>query len=226
MVRGTIALVVASLALVACVPETAYRNAAVTPAARALPWDGGTAEAGSLRLEGGASVTTVVEKIPKVHDSALHVPLVTAEGSMHLAVTRGLELGLRGAYAAYGWTQESAFGTLAVPSQSPTWGIGPEMRASISLDRRGRFALGFGANFLQYSVPYAEWAANGAGGFRLVDEKSSSMWALGVAFYPSINVDESGRFGHVFFGFTAHTQFGNEYDAYCGRTSRLIPGFY
>lgn len=208
----------ALLALAGCVPNTPYRNAAVVPAARALVWDGRTAEPGTLRVEGGASITPVLQNnFPQLHDSALHVPLVTAEGSAVLAVARGVELGVRVAYASYDWTQTSALGTLDVPSHPASWGIGPEIRTMIPFNRRGRFALGVAGNFLQYNIPYAEWQAVGtcttitcSGGYQLADEQSESHWALNVAVYPSFLIGEDGRFGHIFLGFSAHTQFAND----------------
>ena len=103
--------------LFGCDPTTPYRYTALTPAARPIPWDGHAAKGGTVRIEGSLSKGTVFQKVlPQLHDTALNVPEMTAEGSISIAPIRGFEMGIRGAYSAYSWSQPSIDGTEPLPS--------------------------------------------------------------------------------------------------------------
>ena len=132
-----------ALALFGCNPETPYRYTALTPAARPIPWDGRAAKAGQLRIEGALSKDTVYQKaLPQLHDTALNVPELTAEGSISIAPIKGFEMGIRGAYSAYAWSQASIDGTEPLPSHPAVWGVGPEFKGTINIDKKRRFAIG------------------------------------------------------------------------------------
>lgn len=216
----------AAAAWIGCTPpETPYRYTGVVPAARALTWDGRTAPAGSLRVEGHLSDTPVIENAaPVEHDTALWVPHVTAEGTAAIALTRGVELGARYAYASYAWTEPSARGTMPVPSEPSIWGLGPELRGTIPLDARRRVALGIAGNFMRWSTPYAEWKRDDGcppgprcvsdgwttARYSLFTERSESRWTLAIAAYPSVALGDEGEYGHVFGGIAAHTKLKND----------------
>src|SRR5579859_2809513 len=137
----------ATIALGGCAPVTQYRYSASVPAVRPIPFDGRTPRAGSLGVEGTLGGTSVDPNLaPQLHDTAVWVPKVTAEGAALIAVSSHVQLGLRGAYAAYEWAQPSAVGTMPVPNAQGSWGIGPEIRMSFPLDPGKRFALGIAAN--------------------------------------------------------------------------------
>jgi hypothetical protein len=212
----------AGLALVGgCAPTTPYRYSALTPAVRPLAWDGRAAPGGTLRIDGSVTHANVeTDPAPVANkSSALWVPEWTADASLMLAVTSELELGLRGSYAAYQWSNASAVGTVPLPSEPSTWGIGPEVRVAIPLDEKHRFALGFAANILRYSVPYSEWTLTGPGSangaaqscapsstcvnsqgsyYSFFDERSESHLVYSFGIYPSMTVGEGGKYGHVF----------------------------
>jgi hypothetical protein len=208
-------------------PLTTYRYTAVIPAAQALAWDGRTVQDGHLRLEGSITSNSIERNYaPQIHDTAVRVPDETLEGAAALAIVPGVELGARYTYAAYAWTEESAVGTLPLPSHPSVWGIGPEARFTIPFDKHKRFALGMAGNILDYTVPYAEWTkvtcvpsatcvavSNPAGGtatYGLTDERSESHWTLNFAVYPSLALGEDEEYGHVFAGFSAHSSFKND----------------
>jgi hypothetical protein len=223
-------LVFSSFALLAAgcsSPNTVYRNSALAPAAHPLSWDGRVAEEGRLRLEGTLTRTAVETNLdPHLHDTALHVPTATVEGAATLAISREVELGARVAYASYAWSQTTAVGTPPLPDHPSVSGFGPEIRVAIPLDRQRRVTFGFAGNFMSYSTPYAEWQrcpcapgsnvfvdTSGFGGnaaYGLVRQASESHWAASIAMYPSVNITEDGRAGHVFGGLSAHTTFKND----------------
>ncbi len=226
--RPYLVVAVACALLVGCTPPaTPYRYTAVIPAAHALSWDGRTVNDGHLRLEGTITTDTVNRNYaPQLHDTAVRVPDQTLEGVAALAVVPGVELGVRYTYAAYAWTEDSADGTLPLPSHPSVRGIGPEMRFTIPLDKRKRFALGFAGNVLDYTVPYAEWTkeactpsttcvvvpdpAGGTATYGLTDERSETHWTLNFGFYPSVALGDDEEYGHIFAGFSAHTSFKND----------------
>jgi hypothetical protein len=226
--RSLLVAAAGALLLVGCTPPaTPYRYSAVIPAAHALSWDGRTVNDGHLRLEGTLTVNTVEQNVaPQLHDTAVRVPDETLEGAAAIAIVPGLELGARYSYAAYAWTEDSAAGTLPLPSHPSVWGVGPEVRFTIPLDRYKRFALGFAGNALDYTVPYAEWTketcapgptclvvpvpAGGTTTYGLTDERSESHWTLSFGVYPSFALGDDEEYGHVFAGFSAHTGFKND----------------
>jgi hypothetical protein len=214
------ALGVALLSLTACTQATPYRYTALVPGARPIAWDGRGGKEGALRLQGSVDQVTIASNPnPQIHDTAVLVPRVAAEGSATLAVADEVELGVRGYYAAYGWADESAYGTMPLPSQPSSWGVGPEIRATIPLDDRRQFALGIGANLMRYEVPYAEWSLTGpnsphgqttpctasstcvtrtGGTYALFDERSESHLTYAFGLYPSIALGDEGEYGHAF----------------------------
>ena len=233
---GAAGALVALAALSGCTPETRYRYTGYVPAARALAWDGRTAKDGSLRLEGTISATSVRRNLtPQEHDTALRVPNVMAEGAALLAAAPGFEIGARYAYASYDWSEQSAQGTMPLPSKPSVWGIGPEVRGTLMLDKRRQWALGVGGNLMRYETPYAEWIhvsscpaltatcvqdqftfVNGlrtTSYYKLnpVDgEKSESHITMNIGVYPSVSLGRDGDLGHLFAGFAVHTTFKND----------------
>jgi hypothetical protein len=217
-----------ALALTACTPQTQYRYTGIVPAARALAWDGRTAKDGSLRLDATMSSTSVHRNLdPGLHDTALHVPNTTLEGSAVVAAAPGIELGARYAYSAYDWSEPSAVGTMALPSKPSVWGVGPEVRATLMLDKRKKWALGVAGNLMRYETPYAAWELQTqpcslstatcafdpfAGGayYALKYEKSESHVTMNMAVYPSYAIGDAGDLGHVFGGFAVHSTFKND----------------
>lgn len=215
-----------TLAASACTPTTQYRYSALIPAAHPLSWDGRTAKDGTLRLEGTLTAATLVRNMnPQIGDTAVHVPNATLEGAAFLAVVPGVELGVRYSYAAYAWSDESAQGTLPLPSQPSVSGIGPEARFMIPFDRRREWTLGIAGNFMRYTIPYAEWelstmctpgtttcVADPTSGatYHIFDERSEAHYTFNIAAYPSVALGRTGEFGHVFGGLSAHTGFKNQ----------------
>jgi len=223
-------------ALTACNPETPYRYTALTPAARPIPWDGRAAPAGQLRIEGAISKGTIFQKeLPQIHDTALNVPGVTAEGSISIAPIKGFEMGIRGAYSAYAWSQPSIDGTEPLPSHPAVWGVGPEFKGTIVIDKRRRFAIGLAGNVMRYETPYAEWQLTGpntADGqsvpcapsptctvdpatlndshYSLFAEKSESHITASFGVYPSFDFTGTGAYGHLFAILAGHTGFEND----------------
>ncbi len=204
------------LAAAACTPTTPYRYSAFVPAVRPIAWDGRAAKGGTFRLEGTMTHANVeTNYAPRVGDSALFAPEWTAEASAMLAVTSEIEVGLRGSYAAYQWADPSASGTMPLPSQPATWGVGPEVRVAIPFDGKRRFALGVAANLMHYETPFAEWTLTGPGspngqtvacspsttcvnGYSLFDEKQESHLVYSFGLYPSMAIGDGGEYGHVF----------------------------
>ena len=218
----------AALGLSACTPSTTYRYTGLIPAAHALAWDGRTAADGSLRLEGSMAQSTVRRNIvPVKHDTALRVPNTTLEGAAFLAAIPHIEFGVRYSYSAYAWSEPSAEGTMSLPSHPSVWGIGPELRGAIPLDKQKRFMIGVAANVMRFDVPYAEWqktptcvlgptcnfdtyAGDAGTYYKLVSEKSEAHFTLSIAVYPSLLLGNDGEYGHVFGGFAAHTALKND----------------
>ncbi|HEX8794511.1 MAG TPA: hypothetical protein VF765_26380 [Polyangiaceae bacterium] len=223
------ASVLALAALTGCVaPTTTYRYSAYAPAARPIPFDGRTAPAGSLHIEGTATNASVdVNDAPQIHDTALFIPRWTAEGAILLAVSSHVEVGLRGAYADYAWAQQSAVGTMPVPNAPASLGWGPEVRLSFPVDEQKRLSIGVAGNFMSYQVPYAEWTLVNAGvaatgnppcspsaatcdGYSLVDTKTESHTVYSVGVYPSYAFGDQGKYGHVFGLVDATNGFAND----------------
>jgi hypothetical protein len=214
LARG-ISSTLASLLLAACAPQTQYRNTGLVPAAHALPWDGRTVAAGSLRVEGTAVLSNVNENLsPQVGDTALYVPNLSVEGAATYAVSNGVELGLRGAFAQYSWSSPTAVGTPPLVGNPTVSGVGPEIRMMIPLDTASRWTLGLAGNIMNYQIPYAEWQAGcttGAtcsGGYSLAEQKTSGHVTLNFAIYPSYSFGP--ELGHVFTGLSVHSGFKND----------------
>jgi hypothetical protein len=220
-----------------CTPSTVYRYSGFVPAAHAIAWDGRVAPGGTLRLEGTMVGATVDRNLyPVIHDTALRVPNTTIEGAAFIAPNKYIELGVRYAYAAYVWGEPSATGTMPMPSHPSLWGVGPEVRIAIPLEKRHRFTLGIAANLIRYVTPYAEWQQPPSGTcvpsancvvdsttfpptqYALVNERSESNLALGFAIYPSVDLGETDELGHVFGGLSFSTGFKND-----GFTNTAMP---
>jgi hypothetical protein len=226
--RVCIGVGLAASLLGGCVPTTQYRYSAFTPSARPMAWDGRTAGTGTLRVEGTLASTFVNQNVaPQVHDTALQIPSWTAEGAAMLAVSSRLEIGVRGAYAAYDWASPSAAGTMPVPNAPPSWGVGPEIRAAVPLDAGKHFYLGLAANTMNYQVPYAEWMLTGPGsptgntptctpsptcvqGYSLQNTQTESHWTYTLVVQPSYAFGEKGEYGHGFVAITATSGFKND----------------
>lgn len=226
--RGAAFVAIALAALGGCTPSTPYRYTGLAPAAKPLPFDGRTAPDGSIRAEGHIAVAEVAQKpYAEIHDTALHVPEVTAEGSVMLAPTRGFEFGVRGSYAAYGWSSASTSGTLPLPSRGPTYGFGPEAHGTIRFGRTKAFGLGFGANLVFNSLPFAQWTrtdvppATCSPGVPCVRDKNGVEYALfgearethltfTAAVVPSYAFGPGGEYGHAFGSFGLTTGFEND----------------
>jgi hypothetical protein len=219
--------VLSALAAVGCAPLTQYRYSAVTPTAQPIAWDGRTEKQGFARFEGTVVGSSLNEDLfPQIHSTALHVPQWTAQGAATIALAKFLELGVRGSYSAYQWTQPSAVGTMPVPDAPPTWGAGPEMRISVPLDKGRHFFFGIVGNVMVTSVPYSEWTLTGplstgnvttcvpsptcVQGYTLSATQTEThfVWTLGVV--PSYAFGREGEYGHVFAGITATTGFQND----------------
>lgn len=214
-------------ALAACAPVTQYRYSAVTPTAQPIAWDGRTEKEGFARFEGTVVGSSVNENLfPHVDSTALMVPQWTVQGAGMLAVAKVLEIGVRGSYSAYQWTQPSAVGTMPVPDAPPTWGVGPEMRIAVPLDKERHFYFGIVGNVMVTTVPYAEWTLTGplaspvtpactpsatcVQSYTLSSTQTEThfVWTLGLV--PSYAFGPAGAYGHVFAGITATTGFQND----------------
>jgi hypothetical protein len=214
-------------ALSGCAPTTTYRYSAFVPAVRPIPWDGQTPQkTGTISLEGSATTSTLSPDLfPQIGDTAVMVPQWTTEGSVMVAASSRVQVGVRAAYASYSWATASATGTMPVPGAPASWGVGPELHASFPLDESKRFWLGLAGNVMSYEVPYAEWTLNpGASayagtcgsaptctdGYTLFDTKTESHLVYSFGFYPSVNVGRDGRYGHVMAMLSATNGFKNE----------------
>jgi hypothetical protein len=212
-------LTLGSFLLAGCTPTTQYRNTGLIPAAHALPWDGRTVAPGSLRIEGTAVLAGVHENLaPQIGDTALYVPNLGVEGAATIGVARGLELGVRAAYARYSWSSPSAVGAPPLVGNPEVAGAGPEVRFTIPLDEAGRWTIGVAGNMMNYEVPYAEWKLTGSGacaagttcsgGYTLVEQSADGHVTMNFAAYPSYSFGPD--LGHVFTGFSVHSGFKNE----------------
>jgi hypothetical protein len=211
------------LALSACAPTTEYRHTAYVPAVRPIPFDGRTADPGTVRIEGTITSSTVVPNLfPQVGDTAVFVPGWTAEGSVMIAPTKHVELGLRGVYADYDSRQASATGTMPLPNAPSSWGVGPEMRLSFPVDKDQRFAIGIAGNIVYYQVPYAEWQLEGSPtastacassstcGYSLANSGDEGHFVYSLGLYPSYAFGPRGAYGHAFALLSATNGFSND----------------
>jgi hypothetical protein len=225
-VAGWLSVVALGL-LAGCSPTTQYRYSAFVPAVRPVAWDGRTPQTGAVTLEGSVTTAQVLQNyFPQIHDTAVLVPAWTLDGAALVAVSSKVQLGVRGAWAAYQWAQPSATGTMSVPNAPGSWGVGPEMRASFPLDPQKRFALGLVGNVLSYEVPYAEWTLTntpspsgtiscdpstlGGACYTLNDTRTESHLVYSLGLYPSFAIGDGGRYGNVFGLLSATNGFKND----------------
>ena len=216
-------------ALWACTPSTPYRYSALVPAARPLAWNGRTATDGSLRVEGTLNAATVNENIsPKLHDTAVWVPKATVDTNAAIAVAPGVEVGGRFSYASFAWARQSANGTMPIPNSPAVYGVGPELRVTVPLDREKKFALGFAGNVMRYMIPVAEWTKTagctapatcvtdtstselGGTTYKLTDHRVDGHWVYNVGLYPSMALGDRGDLGHVIGYLGFHLAFEND----------------
>jgi hypothetical protein len=195
-----------------CVPQTTYRYTALTPAAKPIPWDGRGSPAGTLHLEGSATETDerIVPQQAGLHRTALYVSGFNVDGAVLIEPAEGVAVGVRGSYAAYGWSHESTYGTMPLPDRPSIFGIGPEFRASIPFDHGHVFALGIAANALHYDIPWAEYTRQGCGGpdtclgvgtrgdYALSNHGSEDFFVLTAGLYPNVALGPHGKYGQVF----------------------------
>jgi hypothetical protein len=218
---------VGCVAAMACAPETRYRRTAVIPQAHPYSWNGRTARAGSLRVEGAVHATSIdTNPLPRVGDTAVFVPEVAVDGSAVLAITGGLELGLRGSYASYSWTDRSAVGTMPVPGAPSVYGFGPEVRGTFWFGKERRFGLGVGGSVLAYRISTALWEQDDGCAapdtcvdtndnlfqdrWRLAEEDARHPLTWNLAVYPSFAFGPEGAYGHVFGGVSVHEAYEND----------------
>jgi hypothetical protein len=209
----------AALGLLAgCAPTTTYRHTAYVPAVRPIPFDGRTAETGTLRVEGTVTGSTIsTDLFPQVGDTAVFVPQTTAEGSVMIAATPNLEVGARAAYASYSWSQASATGTMPLPNAPSSWGVGPEMRLSFPVTKDKHLAIGVAGNIMYYTVPYAEYQLQGSAttctsscSYALANMGSEGHFVYSLGLYPSYSFGHDGEYGHVFALVAATNGFSND----------------
>ena len=191
-----------------CAPTTPYRNTAMTPAASPIAWDGRMKPAGTLHADGAISTRQVATNwSPAIHDTATHVPDVTMEANVSITPVRGLDVGVRGTYAAYRWTHPSAIGTMEIPSRPNQWGIGPELHGAFPLEKTHRFQIGIAAAFMHYDVAYAQWARDipcdplaycSADSYHLVKEGSEAFFTYNFSLTPSVGIGPDSRYGAAF----------------------------
>jgi len=151
-------LVLASVALAGCTPDSPYRHTALAPSSHVPSFDGRTAPEGTLRVEGSFYAKGIAENHrPRMGDSALWTPTLEANGTLALAVSDSVELGVRGAFAHGSWFTTSAEGTPPLASERAYLAFGPELRATF-FNRGGRgFALGLLLGAMASRVPTAAW---------------------------------------------------------------------
>jgi hypothetical protein len=224
------AATLASTALAGCTPASPFRYSALVPAARPISWDGKAAKDGTARIEGSIAKGSVVEnETPILHDTAVWVPHTTIEANAALAVGPGVEVGGRFAYSSFDWSDPSALGTMPMPKHPAITGYGPELRATIPLDPRRRWAIGFAGNLMQYRIPITQWTkvsaclpgdicatdtstTTGLGGttYKLTEERVDPMWVYNVGLYPSLSFGDHGELGHLVGVLAMHLGFKND----------------
>lgn len=223
--RRSVSAVLLGVFACSCVPDTKYRRSALVPPIHALAWDGRTTDRGHLRVEAAYTHTNVwTNPVPLVGDSALFVPQSLLEGVAAIGLTRGFELGARYAFAAYEWSQPSAFGTAPLPGNPTLSGFGPEARGTIRIGDDGAFGIGIAGNYLFYGIPTSEWVRDntctpsptciygwtGYGTtYRLVSTDVKTKAVVNIGIYPSYEFG-GGKYGHVFGGVSLHDSFKND----------------
>lgn len=233
--RATAEVVITlSVALLACgAPQSKYRHSGETPAPRALTWDGHAVGEGKIRVEGAYTRSSLDRNDdPALEDTAIHIPEHTVDAVATIGLSSQVELGARVSYAAYSWTQPTAEGTMSIPGHPAVWGVGPEVRWAIPIDDGGHFKVGLALNALHYTLPVARWTQadcsdpatctcppgevcetspsdQGLTIYQLSAEGSESEFVYNAAVYPSVSFGPEGKFGHLFFGASAHEAFKN-----------------
>ena len=192
--------------LLRAVAESGYT--AMTPAPRALPWDGRGNHAGTLHFEGSAASSGIsvasIPKAPELHTTALHVAALSMDGAILIEPVQGVQVGFRGSYTSYDWTRETAFGTMPMPNKPSLFGLGPEVRIWLPFDRDERFALGIAGNVLHYDIPFAEWTradcvntpdcagtptfSSGGASYVLTHQSSEPRFVWNLGLYPSFGL--------------------------------------
>ncbi|GAC1590267.1 MAG: hypothetical protein NVS3B20_16990 [Polyangiales bacterium] len=92
-------------------------------------------------------------------------------------------------------------------------GLGPEFHATVPLDSKNVWTVGFGGNFMHYSIPIAQWtkvdqcaigdvcatrsAVSGPTTYKLTDERTDGHWVYNVSVMPSVSLGAHGEFGRV-----------------------------
>ena len=206
----------------ACAPLTPYRYTGITPAAHPIAWDGYPSHAGEVHLEGTYQHTSVVERwFPDVHDTALEVAATSFEARASISPVRGLDIGVHAAYSDENWTEPTAVGTLPLAKHGSLFGIGPEVRGSLFLDRGHHAALGIAASAMMYEVPWSGYAlqsgctaplawGDGNRCYAPMDSGTDSDWVFQAGLYPSYSFGPDGRYGTVFGILGVHTSFKND----------------
>jgi hypothetical protein len=208
-------VVLPALLALGCAPTTVFRYSALTPAAKPIAWDGRTPKAG-LVAEGSLGTSTVFENyFPKLHDTAVWVGKHSLEGTIGVVPVEGLQIGLHGSFSDYAWAEPSATGTMPLPSHPSLFGMGPDLRLSIPIDREGHFGIGLAGEMLVYSIPYARWTFGGSGsqrfeGYSLSDFGSEMDVVFGGGLYPSYGFGPHNRWGRVFGMIGLTTGFSND----------------
>jgi hypothetical protein len=206
----------AALALAsACAPLSAYRYTAFVPTARPIAWDGAAAERGEVHAEGTLTHADILPNLgPALHDSAMNLSASTAEGYLGVGLTHGFELGLRGTYSHYAWSEPSAAGTMPIPDRPALWGFGPEARLALALDEEKRMTMGIAANVMLYQLPWAEWDAKDCTEFtcdyRAASGGTDAKLVYSAGLYPSYAFGEGGKLGNAFLILAVHTDFKND----------------
>lgn len=223
-------LALATSALAGCAPDTPYRYTAMTPAPRAIPWDGRGNHAGTLHFEGSAASSGIsvasIPKAPEIHTTALHVAALSMDGAILIEPVQGVQVGFRGSYTSYDWTRETAFGTMPMPNKPSLFGLGPEVRIWLPFDRDERFALGIAGNVLHYDIPFAEWTradcvntpdcagtptfSSGGASYVLTHQSSEPRFVWNLGLYPSFGLGAHARYGNIVAMLAATQGFQND----------------
>ena len=102
---------------------------------------------------------------------------------------------------------------MPLPSRPSLFGFGPEVKLAFALDPKRRFSLGFAANAMLYSLPWALWQAGDCSPscvYTLVRQDRDNSFVFSGGFYPSYAFGDGGRLGNVFLMLGAHTDFKND----------------
>jgi hypothetical protein len=223
---AVVSVAFASLVLAGCAPASPYRHTALAPSAQLPSFDGRTAPEGTLRVEGSVYAKGIVQDLlPQLGSTALWTPAFEANGTLALAVSDSVELGVRGAFAHGSWLTTSAVGTPPLGSERAYVGVGPELRATF-FNRGGRgFALGLVLGAVASRVPTASWqrlsapcsdpatcytdpTSLGLGNYRLTKTGNEDVLTTSAFLYPTYAFGEG--YGHVIGAFGVTSNFKND----------------